>query len=651
MSIPTYTVNSSTSVVLIDSSRITENSYALVYLSNVDYPGTVVTVRDYIGKASPTKQIILSTTQGLRFQDGSFSTLINQPFGFTTFTSAPPFTWQILNSYAFANTSEAAYIRNFNTDVFYTSTVYATAGGFFSTLSVGTTMYVGGSFSTFGSTSLIGPVYMGSDAIIKGNLLVTGTTSFQGPPSMDGDLLVKQSTVINGIVYISSFATISSFSTLGDAAIGGTFAVNQYTTLSSFSTLGDAAIGGSLYVNKYMNIQSLSTFANAAIGGSLIVNQYTTLSSFSTLGDAAIGGSLFINKGLTLNSISSISSIWIGGHLSTMGNAAIGGTLTVSSLVFKGGCFVRSIRDDTDTSVDTNRRFVYWDESLGELVTGGNSATIYGNSFFRGVSLSQYIYPGIQIPLVTDSISTIGMFITRDSNNFTSMQLQVQNAGVTSKAININNDKTTTFYGNISTTGSITAKDTITANGGITIPSGQTITGAGFTTSVTNAVSRFDTLPIGAENTSVNSGLVLDVSGAAAFSGKVGIGRSTIGAYTLDVSGNLWVATEIYAGGDITAYSDARLKTNISTIENALEKINALRGVYYTPLSNGSTQNIGVIAQELEQQFPQLVHTDSSEEKMKSVAYGNITAILIEGIKTLTQRVTALEATVSTLQG
>ena len=151
--IPTFIVTSSTSIVLIDSSQISEDSYALVYLSNVDYPGTVITIRDYIGQAGPTKQIVLSTTEGLQFQDGSFSTLINQPFGFVTVSSAPPSTWQLLNSYAFANISQAAYVRNFNTDVFYTSTLYATAGGFFLTISVGTTLFVGESFSSFGSTT------------------------------------------------------------------------------------------------------------------------------------------------------------------------------------------------------------------------------------------------------------------------------------------------------------------------------------------------------------------------------------------------------------------------------------------------------------------------------------------------------------------
>ena len=61
----------------------------------------------------------------------------------------------------------------------------------------------------------------------------------------------------------------------------------------------------------------------------------------------------------------------------------------------------------------------------------------------------------------------------------------------------------------------------------------------------------------------------------------------------MDMSGNLTMA------GDVTAYSDARVKENVKTIENALEKVLALRGVSYTRIdSEDKKTKIGVIAQE-----------------------------------------------------
>lgn len=85
------------------------------------------------------------------------------------------------------------------------------------------------------------------------------------------------------------------------------------------------------------------------------------------------------------------------------------------------------------------------------------------------------------------------------------------------------------------------------------------------------------------------------------------------------------------AVGNVTAYSDARVKTNIKTIDNALSKVLALRGVTYnrTDLEDKSEQ-IGVIAQEVKEILPQVVQENDGHY---SVAYGNIVGVLIEAIK------------------
>jgi len=82
------------------------------------------------------------------------------------------------------------------------------------------------------------------------------------------------------------------------------------------------------------------------------------------------------------------------------------------------------------------------------------------------------------------------------------------------------------------------------------------------------------------------------------------------------------------ATGDVTAYSDKRLKRNIETINNAVDTVSKLRGVNFEKDGRHST---GVIAQEVEEVLPQVVHT--APDGMKSVAYGNIVGLLIEAIK------------------
>ena len=98
------------------------------------------------------------------------------------------------------------------------------------------------------------------------------------------------------------------------------------------------------------------------------------------------------------------------------------------------------------------------------------------------------------------------------------------------------------------------------------------------------------------------------------------------GAYC-DDSGN-WTAV-----GNVTAYSDERLKENIKTIPNALETVKKLRGVSFER-KDFTGKGIGVIAQEIEQVLPEVV----VDGEYKSVSYGNIVGLLIEAIKELEKK-------------
>jgi hypothetical protein len=94
------------------------------------------------------------------------------------------------------------------------------------------------------------------------------------------------------------------------------------------------------------------------------------------------------------------------------------------------------------------------------------------------------------------------------------------------------------------------------------------------------------------------------------------------------------VGGTIHASGAITGNSDRRLKENITPITQALEKIQSLQGVYYTRNDlEDKRRNIGFIAQEVEEVVPEVVFTDFTEDKIKSIAYQNLTALLTEGIK------------------
>jgi hypothetical protein len=103
--------------------------------------------------------------------------------------------------------------------------------------------------------------------------------------------------------------------------------------------------------------------------------------------------------------------------------------------------------------------------------------------------------------------------------------------------------------------------------------------------------------------------------------GRVGIG-TTDPTEKLDVAGNVKATSFLYS-------SDKSLKTNIQPLTNSLNKVKQLEGVSFNWKENGE-QSIGLIAQDVEKVFPELV---SSEEGNKAVAYGNLVAVLIEAVK------------------
>jgi hypothetical protein len=92
----------------------------------------------------------------------------------------------------------------------------------------------------------------------------------------------------------------------------------------------------------------------------------------------------------------------------------------------------------------------------------------------------------------------------------------------------------------------------------------------------------------------------------------------------------------ITSSGDVTAFSDMNLKSDIRTIPNALDKVSDMRGVYFTKDGEAGT---GVIAQEVENILPEVV----KDGEYKSVAYGNMVGILIEAIKELKAEVEKLK--------
>ena len=112
-------------------------------------------------------------------------------------------------------------------------------------------------------------------------------------------------------------------------------------------------------------------------------------------------------------------------------------------------------------------------------------------------------------------------------------------------------------------------------------------------------------------------------------------------AYTQ--SGGFYVNGTMTASGNVTAYSDEKLKDNIEPIENPIEKVKGINGVTFNRNDiEGNPRQTGVIAQEVETVLPEVVETD--EKGIKTVSYGNMVGLLIEAIKEQQDEIERLRA-------
>ncbi|MGL5049466.1 MAG: tail fiber domain-containing protein, partial [Fusobacteriaceae bacterium] len=119
--------------------------------------------------------------------------------------------------------------------------------------------------------------------------------------------------------------------------------------------------------------------------------------------------------------------------------------------------------------------------------------------------------------------------------------------------------------------------------------------------------------------------------------------NGTDSQFYIDTAGN---AT---CSGNITAYSDIKLKSNLTIIGDALLKINELNGYTFNKIGSEDRQT-GVIAQEVQKVLPEAIVVakankgDEDQTDTLSVAYGNMVGLLIEGIKELKREIDELKS-------
>jgi uncharacterized protein YfkK (UPF0435 family) len=130
------------------------------------------------------------------------------------------------------------------------------------------------------------------------------------------------------------------------------------------------------------------------------------------------------------------------------------------------------------------------------------------------------------------------------------------------------------------------------------------------------------------------------------YGGKVILGNNNNSGhdYASGLGSNTVVSTNpFFCHQDITAFSDARVKENVEVVDNAVDKVKAIRGVTFTrnDTNDQNKRHVGVIAQEVLAVLPEAVSED--ERGHYSVAYGNMAALFIEAIKEQQKQIEELQ--------
>lgn len=110
-------------------------------------------------------------------------------------------------------------------------------------------------------------------------------------------------------------------------------------------------------------------------------------------------------------------------------------------------------------------------------------------------------------------------------------------------------------------------------------------------------------------------------------------------------SSNIHVESNVFARGTIGNVSDIRIKDNLSVIKNPIDKIKKINGYTYIRRDTGKVES-GLVAQEVLQVLPEVVNYDN---EYYNISYGNMNGLIIEGLKELNNRLSAIELQLSTL--
>ena len=466
--------------------------------------------------------------------------------------------------------------------------------------------------------------------VISGGVGIGGTVNIAGNENIEGLLNVtnstESSTSSNGAVIISGGLGIAK-----NTNIAGQLKVTSSTASTNASTgamviTGGIGIGGAVYIAGNENVAGIlkvtdtTVSTNASTGAMVITGGVGIGGSVNITGNENVAGLLNVTNS-TESSSSSNGAVVILGGVGIAKNTNIAGELKVTA--------------STDST----------NASTGALViTGGvgigGTVNIAGNENVTGL-----------LKVTNTAVST----------DATSGAMVISGGVGIGGAVNITGNENVAGLLNVtnSTESSTSSNGAVVILGGLGIAKNTNIAGVlkvTDTTASTNATSGAMVISGG-----VGIGGVVNITGNENVAGVLKVTDTTVstnatsGAMVISggagIGGNLNVGGDFTLSGAQTTTSDQTLKTDIVPIDNALDKVLNMNGVYFNWIDKekfNDRHQIGFLAQNVESVIPELVLTDNSG--IKSVNYSQLVAVLVEAFKEQNNVINQLKTDVELLK-
>jgi hypothetical protein len=309
--------------------------YTPVILNAYNYAGQVVTVLDGTSSFGVLQSsIVVSTANATQFNDGSISTLINQPQGFLTLQAGSPNLWSVLNSFPFRNQYLSAGTQNLTTSTLYAASL-STIREFASTvivknllvsgnLSLSAAITLNQSISSLGVVNLFSTFTAYGSTFFSSGLCTLGAVTLFSSLSVDGNLTTRSSLQILSSMYVSG--SVLSVGPLSTSLVNLSGSLTTVGLISQTSTIDAVQVAGSILTSNLFT--ALSTFYS----GSNLTSFQTSAAYFSSLSSFQAGGNLLVTQtSVFQSSVSTQGTLAVGGLLSTGGDVLLTGGLVVDS--------------------------------------------------------------------------------------------------------------------------------------------------------------------------------------------------------------------------------------------------------------------------------------------------------------------------------